>query len=122
MSRKSGQWHEAIAEKYLVQQGLKPVVKNFHAFRGEIDLIMLDQHSLVFVEVRFRKNTFFGSAAESVTRKKQLHLAHAAQRFLQLHPKMFDKACRFDVIAITGSANFADPPKIDWIKNAFLIT
>jgi len=122
MSRRSGQWHEAIAEKHLVQQGLKPVTKNFYAYRGEIDLIMLDQYSLVFVEVRFRKNTFFGSAAESVTMKKQRHLAQAAQRYIQLHPRMRDKACRFDVIAITGSANSSEPPKIDWIKNAFLIT
>ena len=122
MSRKSGQWHEAMAEKYLVQQGLKPVSKNFHAYRGEIDLIMQDQYSLVFIEVRFRKNIFFGSAAETVTSKKQRHLAQAAQRFLQLHPKMANKACRFDVIAITGSANPSNPPKIDWIKNAFLIT
>jgi putative endonuclease len=122
MSRKSGQWHEAMAENHLIGQGLKPLTRNFHAYRGEIDLVMQDHDSLVFVEVRFRKNACFGSAAESITINKQRHLIQAAQRFLQLHPKMTDKACRFDVIAITGTANSSDTPKIDWIKNAFLIT
>ncbi len=122
MSRKSGQWHEAVAEKHLVKHGLKPVAKNFYAYRGEIDLIMQDRQSLVFVEVRFRKNNFFGSAAESITATKQQHLIHAAQRFLQLNPKMEHKPCRFDVVAITGCTDSADTPKIDWIKNAFLIT
>ena len=48
------------------------VERNFHSHRGEIDLVMLDADNLVFVEVRSRNNENFGSAAESVTRKKQL--------------------------------------------------
>jgi putative endonuclease len=122
MSRESGKWHEAVAKKYLEQQGLKLIEKNFHAYRGELDLIMQDKQTLVFVEVRFRKNSNYGSPAESVTARKQQHMTMAAQRFLLLNPKMAETACRFDVVAITGSANSENKPKIDWIKNAFLIT
>ena len=122
MSRKSGLRHEAMAEKYLLRMGLKLVDKNYHTYRGEIDLIMQDQGTLVFVEVRFRQNSYFGSAAESVTSSKQHKLFSAAQRYLQQNSQYRENACRFDVIAITGSSDSREKPKIDWIKNAFLIT
>ena len=119
MSRENGQWYETLAEKHLLQQGLKLVDKNYHSYRGEIDLVMLDKQSLVFVEVRFRKNSNYGSAAESITLQKQQRLTLAARHFLQRHRHYQDSECRFDVIAITGSIH-SSHPQIDWIKNAFL--
>ena len=122
MSRESGQHFETLATRYLQQQGLKLLTRNFHSYRGEIDLVMRDRNTLVFIEVRFRKNNHFGSAADSVTWKKQQHLIQAAQHYLQSHRMLNSLCCRFDVVAITGNASSENSPKIDWIKNAFLIT
>jgi len=123
MSRKNGLIYESLAAKYLQQQGLKLIEKNFHAYQGELDLIMMDKKDLVFVEVKFRKSSKYGTAAEMVNYKKQQHLAHAAQFFLQSRKQYNNYPCRFDVIAISGDQHQQEKqPKIDWIKNAFLIT
>jgi len=106
---------EQHALSFLLARGLKMVERNFHSRRGEIDLVMLDTDNLVFVEVRSRNNDNFGSAAESVTRKKQLRIIQAARYFLQQRSQWAEYPCRFDVIAMTGRPN----GKIDWIKNAF---
>ena len=69
---------------------------------------------LVFVEVRGRANHRYGGPAASITLGKQQRLLRTAAHYLQTHGA--DTACRFDVIAITGSVN---KYQIDWIKNAF---
>ena len=122
MSRKSGKHFEEYAARFLQKKGLKLLTQNFPAYRGELDLVMRDGETLVFVEVKFRKNSNFGSAAETVTLKKQQHMVLAAQFYLQSHQQFSQLACRFDVIAINGTSRQDDNPKIDWIKNAFLIT
>ncbi|MEJ2214267.1 MAG: YraN family protein [Gammaproteobacteria bacterium] len=119
MSRKQGQHYEDIAAEYLVKQGLKLLTRNYQVYRGELDLVLLDKKILVFAEVKYRKNSRFGSAAEMVNWKKQQHLAFAANTFLKMHPAYLNNSCRFDVLAMSGNS---EDPKIDWIKNAFLIT
>jgi len=64
-----GEW-EKVAETFLNGRGLKTLQRNFHCRMGEIDLIMMDQRTLVFTEVRFRNNNAHGSGAESVTFRK----------------------------------------------------
>ena len=119
MSRESGLVYESLAADYLQQQGLKLVEKNFHAYQGELDLIMMDKKSLVFIEVKFRKNTKYGTAAEMVNYKKQQRLTHAAQYFLQSKKQYANYPCRFDVVAISGGQHQqSSQSKIDWIKNA----
>ena len=63
--------YENIALKYLEKNNLTLVEKNFHSRFGEIDLIMKDEDTLTFVEVRYRKNVSHGSASESVNLSKQ---------------------------------------------------
>jgi putative endonuclease len=109
-----GKEAEAQALAYLEQQGLKRVERNFSARRGEIDLIMGDGGTLVFIEVRYRKGSTFGSAIESVNRSKQQRLLLAAQYYLQSHPQYAASPCRFDVIGISGEQG-----RIEWIKDAF---
>jgi len=77
---------------------------------------MEDDTDVVFVEVRFRNSERFGSAAESVTMKKQSKLRASAEHYLQRNPNFNRQPCRFDVLAISrkGSQN-----EINWIKNAF---
>lgn len=101
---------EAQALAYLQAQGLKAVGSNFRCKAGEIDLVMQDGETLVFVEVRKRASRSHGGAAASVTPHKQARLIRAAQFYLQRH--RFPPACRFDVVAIDGE-------RIEWLRDAF---
>lgn len=108
---------EDIAAKYLCQQLLIELARNFHSRQGEIDLIMRDQHTLVFIEVKYRKNVNFGSAVATVTAKKQHKIKKCAAFYLQQNGfNEYNTPCRFDVIGIEGELNH---PQITWLKNAF---
>lgn len=102
---------EQLAETYLLKQGLSLKEKNYHCRYGEIDLIMQSDDTLVFVEVRLRKNKLFGSAIDSITAQKQQKLLRTAQHFLQQHG---EQACRFDVIALSSLSI----SEVEWIQNA----
>ena len=115
-SRQRGDKIELLAANYLKEQGLRLVDKNFNSRYGEIDLIMLDQSTLVFVEVRFRANTAFGSGAETVNYRKQEKIIKTAQLYLQSNQKMQHRDCRFDVVSVTLAAQ---KPLIEWHQNAF---
>ena len=112
-----GETAEASAERYLRARGLESVCKNYRARTGEIDLIMRQGDTLVFVEVRLRSHRGFSSAAESVNLRKQQKLINTAQLYLQQHQLLESQACRFDVIAINHLE--AKDTDIDWIIGAF---
>lgn len=105
---------EQLACRHLQAHGLTLRQRNYHCAAGEIDLIMQDAGTLVFVEVRFRKNCRYGSGAESVTPRKRSRIIASANHYLQRHGAR--NPCRFDVIAISGSRTQAD---IEWLKGAF---
>ncbi|MDF7666745.1 YraN family protein [Orbaceae bacterium ESL0727] len=108
-----GRYYEEIACRYLIGNGLVLIDKNSHYRFGELDLIMRDKTCLVFIEVRYRKNSCFGSAAMTVTPQKQAKIVKAAQLWMlaeQLNPEQTEY--RFDVFAITGQEQ-------EWIINAF---
>ncbi|MFO8024148.1 YraN family protein [Thiohalophilus sp.] len=113
-----GNQAEQWARRYLEQQGLHFEQANFRCRRGEIDLIMRDGDSLVFVEVRYRRNDRYGSAAETVDRQKQRKLVTTALFYLQNNPKQARLSSRFDVVAISGEG---DAPRIDWHPDAIQI-
>ncbi|HOY70661.1 MAG TPA: YraN family protein [Methylotenera sp.] len=102
---------EQLAATFLLNHGLKLVMQNYHCKFGEIDLIMQDGKTLVFVEVRLRTNSQFGSAAASITPHKQEKILRTAQHYLQQHG---DCACRIDAI-LMDKANLQH---IEWIHNA----
>jgi putative endonuclease len=133
----AGDSAEALALAHLQAQGLTLVQRNYRAGgvaagmaagvaagvagmgskpgkqRGEIDLIMRDGATLVFVEVRSRQSAAFGSAAASVTTAKQRKIVLAAQHFLQRAGASSQRlACRFDVVALQGA-------ELQWLKGAF---
>ena len=120
-TREQGQYTESLACQYLIDKGLKLLERNFHCRFGEIDLIMQQNNSLVFVEVRYRRSNNFGSGAESVTANKQSKLIKTASAYLQQHAKLGKYPARFDVISITGSIDTDNIQNInfDWIENAF---
>ena len=100
---------EAQALAHLQQNGLRLVERNFRCKTGEIDLIMRDGDTLVFIEVRARADLRHGGAAASITPAKQRRLLRAAHCYLQ-HWRVLP-ACRFDVVAIDGGA-------LCWLRNA----
>ena len=122
-SHSKGQHAENACCEYLKQQGLKLLARNYRGHRGEIDLVMQEAQTLVFVEVRFRKNSFYGSALESVDQKKQLRILSTAEEYLQNKTKL--KNGRIDVVAMSQKPqnkpndDTEDNYTFEWIKNAF---
>jgi putative endonuclease len=90
--------------------------RNVRSRFGELDLIMRDGQALVFVEVRYRRGAAFGGGAGSVDPHKQARLVTTASRFLQAHRRLARLPCRFDVVAISGTAA---PYRIEWLRDAF---
>ena len=101
---------EDRAARFLAQQGLDIVARNYRTRFGEIDLIARDGAVLVFVEVRMRSSEGFGGAAGSVDSRKQSRIVAAARQFLASLTR--EPPCRFDVVTLEGGA-----PK--WLRGAF---
>ena len=106
-----GRKGEEQALQYLTRQGLLPVARNYRCKAGEIDLIMRNSDTLVFVEVRLRRNGAFGGALASIDHRKQQRLLRAAQHYLQRN--RWSGPCRFDVVALDGTG------RPEWIPDAF---
>ena len=107
--QQAGAAGEERALAHLQRHGLVLIEQNFLCKVGEIDLIMRERQTIVFVEVRTRADARYGSAADSVSPAKQRRLLLTAQRYLQRF--RLPPACRFDVVAIDGDA-------LTWLKNA----
>lgn len=112
--REIGQHYEQLAAQFLIKQGLTLVAQNVQARVGELDLIMKEGKTLVFVEVKYRQNQHHGHAAESVTPQKQQRLIKTAYYWMQRH-NLLDchSDFRFDIIAIHQQGQ-----DIHWLKNA----
>lgn len=103
---------EDAAARYLQRAGLSIERRNYRCRRGEIDLIARDGDTLVFVEVRYRRDNRYGSASATVDTRKQSKLLATADSYLQQFK--LECPCRFDVVAIEG-----DTQNIQWIRGAF---
>ena len=106
---------ERAALAYLECRGLQLLERNYRCPAGELDLVMLERRELVFVEVRYRRDERFGGAAFSVDAGKRRKLRRTGEDFLQHHPRLVYDGCRFDVVAVTGAAEY----RFDWISDAF---
>ena len=107
---------EAAAARWLENNGLYILARNFRSRAGELDIIALDGDCLVFVEVRSRRHTRYGGAAGSVDAGKRRRLVRTAQAFLQRHTRWAQSPCRFDVLAYESSRPASAPR---WIRGAF---
>ncbi len=108
-----GQQAERWTAQYLQEQGLQLVTQNYRGRFGEIDLIMRDGETLVFVEVRLRRNADFGGAAASIGAQKQQRLIRTAQQYLSTLSRT--PPCRFDAVLLSD----ASERDMQWLKNAF---
>jgi len=109
----SGDLAEQTAARYLQGLGLKLLETNYRCRFGEIDLVMQDGKTVVFVEVRQRRNERFGGAAASIDLHKQGKLVRTAQHYLSSLSRA--PQCRFDVVLMSDTAGM----DIEWLKNAF---
>ena len=107
---------ERAASAFLQRKGLIEVAANARYRDGELDLVMHDGDTLVFVEVRHRRSDGHGGGAASVDAAKCRKLVRAAQRFLLEHPRLAELPCRFDVVEASGDP---DAPRLNWLRDAF---
>lgn len=115
--QQQGQLAESCALAFLQKKDLLLIERNAQYKVGELDIIMRDGDTLVFVEVRQRKSNLFGGAAQSIDRRKMKKCALAAQCWLKQNSQFARMPCRFDAVLLTGSENNW---AIDWIQNAFV--
>lgn len=109
-----GRTGEDLAAKHLEGRGYSILERNYRAPYGEIDLVALDNGTVVFVEVKTRTTDVYGAPELAVDRRKQAHMVRAALGYLK-HKKLHQMPCRFDVVAISGK----DSDRVEVIQNAF---
>ncbi|MCR5415454.1 MAG: YraN family protein [Pseudobutyrivibrio sp.] len=110
--RRQGNDFEGLAADFLERQGFKIIEKNFYCKMGEIDIIARQENYLVFVEVKYRKNTAKGDALEAVNFNKMRKISRVADFYMYSHKISSDTNVRFDVIAI-------EEGKLKHLQNAF---
>jgi putative endonuclease len=117
MKRKeTGNLGEKLAREYLERHGYAVIETNYRSPSGEIDIVARQGDTLVFVEVRTKRSTAFGTAEESVTPLKKQHLIASAAHYCQSHEDL-PPSYRIDFIAVElGSDN--RPTRISLIENA----
>lgn len=115
--RAAGMALESIAASYLTDQGLELIESNFSCKLGELDLIMKDGDTLVFVEVRSRSSLGFMDPVTSIDYRKQKKLLRSASVYLKYHGLTDRVPCRIDVIGVHKSAP-DQTYQFDWIKDA----
>ncbi|WP_257264120.1 YraN family protein [Endozoicomonas sp. ONNA2] len=103
---------------FLRQQGLTLLHRNFACKTGEVDLVMLEHDTLVFIEVRSRSQVQFGNAASSIDRNKQHKIRKTAAVYLQKYRQHSHRICRFDAISIDNH-DATGQNSLKWIKSAF---
>ncbi len=111
MSRALGAAAEARAAAFLSRKGYRVVDRNWTCRGGEIDLVCEHGDTLVFVEVRARKDDRHGTPLETVRDLKRQRLIRAAEHDLA-KKELWDRACRFDVVAIAGDT-------VEHVEDAF---
>lgn len=114
-NRRKGDRGEDEALRYLVSRGFKLVERNYRTRYGELDLIMRDGDTLVFVEVKWRANVDYGSPVEAVDERKRRAVRSMAETYLAEREPDFDEA-RFDVVGILGGRAGSE---IEYVRDAF---
>lgn len=110
--RSLGTRWETQAAEYLKEQGMEIKQRNYRCRQGEIDIVGVHEGYLVFVEVKYRKNTEKGYASQAVDYRKQCRICKVADYYRCVHKLGNQIRVRYDVVAIQGE-------EIQWIRNAF---
>jgi putative endonuclease len=108
---------EKAAARELRRLGMELLERNVRLAGAEIDLVALDRETVVFVEVKARSGTAFGTAAEAVDRRKRARISRAARAFL-LRSKLAGRPVRYDVASVDLDAS-GRPTGVRWVRAAF---
>lgn len=109
--RNKGKIYEEKAKIYLENIGVRVLVMNFQGSFGEIDIIGYDDTTLVFFEVKYRKNLSFGTPQEAIDKRKMNKIYVTAKEFIKKN-RLENEKIRFDAIVFLGE-------EAEWIKNIF---
>ena len=112
-----GERGERAAEKFLRKLRYTIVARSARDRSGEIDIVAVDQRTVVFVEVKTRTSDIAGAPAEAVDRDKQQRLTRLALRYLKRHG-LLEHRWRFDIVAVTWPKD-QRRPQVEHVKNAF---
>jgi putative endonuclease len=113
--RQLGGEGERLAERLLRDSRYVILERNYRCLLGEVDLIALDGQTVVFVEVKTRAQSAFGSPFDAVDRRKQRQLERVANYYL-VHHRLRDRDARFDVVGVWWENG---EPRSELVKNAF---
>ena len=116
-ARSVGRQAEQLVERYLSEQGLCTIARNFYCRMGEIDLVMRDTDFLVFVEVRFRSANRLTSARSTVDGRKRQRLIKTAAMYLAANPRYANCVMRFDIVGVDRNSDGSQ--RIHWVRDAF---
>lgn len=111
-TKDKGNAYEDECVKFLIDNNITKIRRNYSCRMGEVDIIGYDGDTLVFFEVKYRKNGTSGFAAEAVDFRKQKKISMVAANYLMVNKLTLDTSVRFDVLAVDGI-------NIKWYKNAF---
>lgn len=109
-----GKEGEDIAVNFLVEKSYVILERNWRSGKKEIDIIAVDNDTIVFIEVKTRKSDDFGSPEDAVDEKRVRHMVAAADTYVNMTNDNRD--IRFDVVTIVGNSR---PYKIEHIEDAF---
>lgn len=115
----SGSWGEDVAARWAESRGMRVLARNHCCRMGEVDLVLRDGDTLVFVEVKTRRDGRWGGGLLAVSPRKRRRVALAAMDWLwkariplEAHP------CRFDVAEVRP-ARSGGPPRVEWVTDAY---
>jgi len=119
-SYQKGQKGERRAAAYLRLRGYQVLERNYRVPQGEIDLIARRGETLVFVEVKSRKDDSYGTPIEAVSSQKVKRVSAVAAVYLSRYEKPYN-VCRFDIVAVGPDKNFLGFLKVHHFENAFSV-
>ena len=118
-TKQKGIYGEDEACRFLISKGYKILERNFRFKHQEIDIIALDKETLIFIEVRGRKEGLC-LPEESIGWWKKKNIIRVAQFYLK-KKNYKDLSCRFDVVSILYKNSTIDIKKIELIRDAFQV-
>lgn len=113
-----GERGESLACRHLRRQGYTIVARQDRTRLGEIDIVAVQQRTIVFVEVKTRSGEAKGTPTDAIDQDKEQRLTRAALAYMRRNDLLGNCAARFDVIAIVWPEEKAKP-KLTHIENAF---
>ena len=110
-----GVWGEEVAAAYLRDKGYAVLERDWHCGRLDIDIIAMDGATVVFVEVKTRRNAVYADAVSAVDHRKRRHLLQAADSYVK--SRRLDNELRFDIITVVGEVGTM--PEVNHLEGAF---